>query len=366
MLNILVPLSGGNTFKVTSENNYPKILTAIDGKLLIERAVKPFLDLEMECKITVALPQPEADKYQLHNVLRLLGEQVSTCTINGNTQGSVCSALLATEELDLDSPLVITSFEQVLNIDLNKYIETFISSDVDAGVLTFEAVHPKWSYVKTDINNFVTQAAEKKPISNKAIAGFYYFKSVNLFIESAKSMIRKDVKTNNSFYISPTLNEVILNEGRVKAIDINKSCYFHVIDEHELNNYEQSVLDSSNQQKNRILKKTQEYISAFDSKDIDAVADFFERESVLIDPAGEFSGKQVIYDYVKGIFDVTQSMAFRARNIYVTSDSESVIEFELIIDGTKLVGTDVIEWSSTLLIQQMRAYLYEDKNYGQI
>ena len=361
MLNILVPLSGGNTFEVSSENKYPKIFTDIDGKLLIERAAKPFLELNRECKITVALPQPEADKYQLPNVLGLLGDQVHTCSINGNTQGAVCSALLAIEELDHEAPLIITSFEQVLDIDLNEYIDTFISEGVDAGVLTFKAKHPKWSYVKTDSNHLVTQAAEKMPISNNAIAGFYYFKSVNLFLESAKAMIRKDVKTNNSFYIAPTLNEVILNEGKVRAIDINKACYFHVIDEHELNNYEQKVLNDRNQHKDKVLKSTQEYVAAFNTMNIDEVASFLTQTSVLADPSGRFVGKSVVYDYIKGIFDATTELSFVANNIYVTNDHESIIEFELTIDGTTLVGTDVIDWTPQLLIKELRAYLYEAK-----
>ncbi|EGQ8146788.1 nuclear transport factor 2 family protein [Vibrio parahaemolyticus] len=364
MLNILVPLSGSNTFKITPENKYPKILTDIDGKLLVERAAAPFLELKRECKITVALPQPESNKYQLQNVLRLLGERVHTCTINGNTQGAVCSALLATEKLDLDSPLVVTSFEQVLNVDLNGYIDAFIDEGVDAGVLTFEAMHPKWSYVKTDENNFVTQASEKMPISNKAIAGFYYFKSGRLFIESAKAMIRKDVKVNNSFYIAPTLNEVILKEGKVKAIAIDKSCYFHVTDEHELNNYEQKMLDEGCQKKKKLLSATQDYVAAFDSKNIDNVIELFSDDSMLVDPMGEFSGKKVIYSYVKGVFDSAKDINFYAKNIYVTDELKSVIEFELLIDDAKLVGVDVLEWTPKLLIRELRAYLYETKTDG--
>ncbi|OMO31699.1 hypothetical protein BH582_12180 [Vibrio sp. 10N.222.47.A9] len=362
MLNILVPLSGAGSFSVSKENKFPRILNDINGKLLIERAAKPFLDLKLDKKITVALPQPEASKYQLNNVMKLLDSKIKCCAINGNTQGSACSALLAIEELDLDSPLVISSFEQVLDFDINSHIEHFIDSEVDAGVFTFEAMHPKWSFVKVDRNGFVTQAAEKMPISNKAVAGLYYFKSARLFIDSAKAMIRKDVKTNESFFISPTLNEIILNEGKVKAIDIDKSCYFHVTDEHELNNYEQKVIDNIGREHSEILRRTKEYVVAFNSKSIDMITPLFSDDFLLIDPAGQFKGASVVQEYIQGIFDSTTNMCFTALNIYQTENFYSIIEFELIIDGKKIVGTDVIKWNKKLQMEEMKAYLYENND----
>ncbi|MFS1977265.1 nuclear transport factor 2 family protein [Vibrio splendidus] len=362
MLNILIPLSGASTFDVSAENKFPRILSDINGKLLIERAAKPFLDLKFDNQITVALPQSEASKYQLNNVLKLLGSKIKSCAINGNTQGSACSALLAIEELDLGSPLIITSFEQVLDFDINLHIQRFIDEDVDAGVFTFEAMHPKWSFVKVNKNNFVTQAAEKMPISNKAVAGLYYFKSASLFIESAKAMIRKDVKTNERFFIAPTLNEIILNEGKVKAIDIDKSCYFHVTDEHELNTYEQKVIEKNSKVKNEILHQTKEYVKAFDSKSIDAVAPFFSDDFLLVDPAGKFQSKSVVQDYIKGIFDATESLSFTALEIYQTEDMNSIIEFELVVGDTKFVGTDIIKWNNELKMEELKAYLYEVNN----
>lgn len=166
--------------------------------------------MSLDKKITVAFPQEEAGKYQLGKVIPLLGPDIQTCTINGNTQGSACSALLAIESLELSCPLIISSFEQVFDLDLNSYIQQFITDGVDAGVLTFEAIHPKWSFVKVNEDGFVTQAAEKMPISKHAIAGLYFFKTAQLFIDAAQSMIRKDIKTNDIFFISPTLNEIIL------------------------------------------------------------------------------------------------------------------------------------------------------------
>lgn len=362
MLNILIPLSGKNSFEVSSLNAFPRILTEVEGKLLIERAAEPFKQLEIKKKVTVAVPQKEVEKYQLGKVVSLLGEDFQTCVINGNTQGAACSALLAIETFELDDPLIIASFEQVLDIDISPLIQTFIDEEVDAGVLTFESIHPKWSYVKTDELGYVTQAAEKMPISKQAVAGLYYFKTASSFVEAAKSMIKKDVKTNDNFFISPTLNEIILNKGIVKSIPIDKDKYFHINDEHALDYFEDRISEKKENLKDRLFQKTKAYVEAFNGKDIEQVSDYFSSSFELYDPKVKCTGKINAVEYVSGIFGATETLSFVANNIFVTSELESVIEFSLTIDGKNFAGVDIIEWDRNLLMLSMRAYLYEKSN----
>lgn len=359
MINILIPLAGKESFKINETNAFPKVLHEIDGKLLIEHAAKPFISLKLEKQITVALPQYEMEKYQLSKVISLLGDDIKTCSINGSTQGSACSALLAIENFDLDTPLIISSFEQVFDFDITDYILSFIEDKVDAGVLTFEAIHPKWSYVKSDENGIVTQAAEKTPISNQAIAGLYYYKTTRIFIDAAKDMIRKDVKTNNRFYIAPTLNEIILREGSVKSIGIDKSKYFHITDHHTLEAFETKISIDKDNIKKILLLRTKEYIEAFNRKNINDIALSLSDSFRLNDPNIQIEGKAAALDYINSIFDAVNILIFKAKNIFVSDDQFSIIEFELIIDSRSFVGTDIISWNSNLQMLRMDAYLYE-------
>jgi dTDP-glucose pyrophosphorylase len=359
MLNILIPLSGKNTFKVNELNAFPRILNDVDGKLLIERAAKPFINLDCDKLITVAIPKEDAEKYQLSKVVSHLAKDINICKINDSTQGAACSALLAIENLDLDSPLIISSFEQVLDFDISEHINNFIECDVDAGVFTFEAIHPKWSFVKTDRTGTVIQAAEKIPISNQAIAGLYYFKTARMFFEATKSMIRKDVKTNGSFYISPTLNEIILREGVVKAIEIDKDKYFHISDDHALESYELKVSDQKAFLKKEILNRTKKYITAFDNKNLAQIEFLFSTDFTLKDPNVSITGKEKVLTYINDIFKVKNELSFIEKNIHVTDELCSIIEFELEIDNQKFIGTDVIQWNTELLMLNMNAYLYE-------
>jgi len=359
--NILIPMAGKSTFDVTNNNDFPKVLTDVNGKLLIERSAEPFISLPYAKKIIVAVPKDQISDYKLDKVLPLLDSTIELCAINDETQGAVCSAMLAIDHLDLAAPLIISSFEQVLDLDLAPYIDEFIKKDADAGVLTFESIHPKWSYVKVDEKSgIVSEAAEKYPLSKNAIAGLYYFKNAKLFIDSAKNMIRNDVMVNELFYISHTLNEIILNDGKVIAIPIKKEQYFHIHDEYSLDNYGER-LSSTNLSLNKTLYSlTLDYIKAFDARSIDDIATLLNEDFILNDPSVNIKGKEAVLAFISELFNSNPEMSFESDNLLVDSH-RSVIEFKLTLGKSVLIGTDVIQWNNENKMVSMNAYLHEKK-----
>ena len=88
--------------------------------------------------------------------------------------------------------------------------------------LTFEATHPKWSFAKLDDKGFVSEVAEKKPISNIATVGVYYWTKGSDYVKYAEQMIDKDIRTNNEFYVCPAYNEAIEDNKKIKIFPIKK------------------------------------------------------------------------------------------------------------------------------------------------
>ena len=66
------------------------------------------------------------------------------------------------------------------------------------------------------------EVAEKKPISNKATVGIYYWKQGSDYVKYAEEMIEKDKRVNNEFYVCPVFNEAIDDGLRIKTFDIDK------------------------------------------------------------------------------------------------------------------------------------------------
>ena len=98
----------------------------------------------------------------------------------------------------------------------------FISKKADGGILTFEAIHPKWSYAKVDQNNKDLEVAEKKVISNNATVGIYYWKQGKDYVKYAKQMIKKNLRINNEFYVCPVFNEALKENKNILIDKIDK------------------------------------------------------------------------------------------------------------------------------------------------
>jgi len=225
MINILIPMGGKSEFFDSHEFIYPRSLIEIRGKTMIQRIIENYSEFDNKHFIFVT-NKADCDTYHLDSILKLLTD--SKCDIfklSGQTKGAVCSALMAIELINNETPLIIANGDQVIEAPLATIEKKFQMEGLDAAVVTFESVHPKWSYIRTDINNRVIEAAEKRPLSKNAIAGFYYFRKGHDFVSAAMQSIAKDAHVNDMFYIAPVLNELVLAGKEIGYHTINSNAY---------------------------------------------------------------------------------------------------------------------------------------------
>lgn len=69
---------------------------------------------------------------------------------------------------------------------------------------------------------FVTEVAEKKPISNNATVGIYYWSKGSDYVTFAEQMISKNKRVNNEFYVCPVFNEAIEADKKIKIFPIEE------------------------------------------------------------------------------------------------------------------------------------------------
>ena len=105
--------------------------------------------------------------------------------------------------------------DQFVDWDSNKFMYSMIADEIDGGILTFPSTHPKWSYAKLDDKGFVSEVAEKIPISEHATVGIYYWRHGADYVKYANQMIKKDIRVNNEFYVCPVFNEAIKDGKRI-------------------------------------------------------------------------------------------------------------------------------------------------------
>lgn len=219
MINVVIPMAGRGSRFEKAGYSFPKPLIDINNKPMIQVIVD---NLNITCpdgvRYIFLVLKDHYDQFALKYLLPLIvgSNKCEIVVVDSITEGAACTVLLARDLINNDDELILANSDQWVNWDSEHFLNFMREKDADGGMLTFLATHPKWSFAKVDEStNLVTEVAEKKPISNVATVGIYYFQKGSLFVNAADKMIDKGIRTNGEFYVCPVFNEIIQDEGRV-------------------------------------------------------------------------------------------------------------------------------------------------------
>jgi dTDP-glucose pyrophosphorylase len=226
-MNVVVLLSGSSAAFKEAGYGFPKNLADVGGKPLVQTVLEHLGSLQaLHARFICLLRREENRTFHTGAVIQLALPSAAIVELASQTSGAACSALLAVQHIDDESPLVIVNGDQFLHdVDLAAAVIEFRKRQLDGGIIVFEDLHPRWSFVKCDEQGLVIETAEKRPISKLATAGFYYFARGSDFVAGATTMIRKDAQVNGLFYICPVYNELILEQKKIGIYQVPKQAY---------------------------------------------------------------------------------------------------------------------------------------------
>ena len=218
-MNVLIPMAGAGSRFEKAGYTFPKPLIEVNGKPMIQVVVE---NLNIDARHIFIVQKSHFEKYNLKHLLNLVSPNCEIVQVDGVTEGAACTTLLARDLIDSEQPLVIANSDQFLKWNSNEFMYSMIADEIDGGILTFTGTHPKWSFAKLNEEGFVSEVAEKKPISDKATCGIYYWKKGSDYVKYADSMIENNIRTNNEFYVCPVFNQAILDNKKIKTFHIEK------------------------------------------------------------------------------------------------------------------------------------------------
>lgn len=218
-IHVLIPMAGeGSRFREAGFS-FPKPLIEIpnfNGNPMIKVV---FDSLGIQGRSIFIVQKNHRTKYNLDSLLNLIAPKNKIIQVESVTEGAACTCLLAKSEINNQEELIIANSDQFVEWRPEEFIYFMRNKNADFGILTFPNTHPKWSYAKTDSQGRVIEVAEKKPISENATVGIYYWKKGSDFVRSAESMIKKNIRVGQAFngkgefYVAPSFNEMI-SEGK--------------------------------------------------------------------------------------------------------------------------------------------------------
>jgi len=171
-MNILIPMGGrGLRFK-NSGMSIPKPLIDVDGEPMISRVID---SIKIDGKFTYIVRKDHVENYRIDEIITNK-QQGSIRILEEDNEGQTQTCLLAEDIIDNNEPLFI------INCD-NYFI---------------------WE--EKTLQNLL----EKKPISNVALAGGFYWKRGSDFVKYAKQIIENNIRAENGeFYLGSVFNAAI-------------------------------------------------------------------------------------------------------------------------------------------------------------
>lgn len=221
-LTVVIPMAGlGSRFK-SAGFNLPKPLIDVAGRPMIERVIE---NLEFPHATYVLVCQREhINSYPDHFDRLSADNRIELHVLDGLTEGTACSVMLAKDLVDPSIPLVIANSDQLVDFSFKDFVRDSLSRNLDGSILTFEdpEMNPKWSFARTNVSGFVEEVREKQAISANATVGIYLFARAQDFVDGAIQMILAQDRTNGEYYVCPVYNYLIRAGARVGIHEVEK------------------------------------------------------------------------------------------------------------------------------------------------
>lgn len=217
MLNIVIPMAGRGSRFANAGYESPKPFIKIHQKSLIECVTENIRPNIPHRYIYICLKE-HMEQYHVREELERISPGCRIVVVDRVTEGAACTVLLAEELINNADPMMIANSDQYVMMDINKYLEK--AFEYDGLIMTMNANHPKWSYVRCDEEGFVKEVKEKEVISNQATVGIYNYTHGSDFVKFAKQMIKKNIRVNNEFYVAPVYNEMIQVGKQIRCYDV--------------------------------------------------------------------------------------------------------------------------------------------------
>ncbi|MBL97001.1 MAG: hypothetical protein CMF52_04215 [Legionellales bacterium] len=212
MINILILASGRH-----KDKEPPTCIQEYKGKTILQYIKEQSLE-GIDANYTFAFLENDMKQYHLDSIAKVLAPEADIVALQSNTGGSACTALYAACKLQQDTPLLIISTNEIVDICYADVLSSF-ENDADGGIMTFSSVHPRYSYIKL-LNSSIVEVCQQKPLSNYATTGSFWFRKTSFFVNAAKKSIFNNCVTSNQFYIAPVYNQMLLDGMKIHHYDV--------------------------------------------------------------------------------------------------------------------------------------------------
>jgi len=232
-MHVIVPLAGPDFVRADGSI---KALTPFQGQALLKHSLDSRPWASKAKRYSFVLYDCEDARRFAHDYLSHWYTGCSVVYLSAFSRGAAMSALAGLSVLDeFCQPLIVDLADIIYNSNVN--IGQVLQADQSIGgiAMVFKSHNPQYSYLASDRNGQVVEAAEKKVISDQASAGTYIFRDCATALKAVAHAIENESSQtyNNLFYVCPLFNGVLAQGKQVTLahvfdiLDIKITCFPH-------------------------------------------------------------------------------------------------------------------------------------------
>ena len=219
---VVLPIAGEGKRFAEKGYTFPKYLVSVRGKPVIQWVIES-LQLP-QAVYHIGCRSEDIKRFHLDD---MFGQLVGSYTLHGfdqPTHGAACTVLELMAGLKGELPVLVANCDQWVTWDPQRVFEEADEWHADAAIMTFQSVHPKWSFVEVDqTGRWVRQVAEKRPISPWATCGLYWARQAWQLRSCIEEMMRDPENlVNNEWYLAPAFNEYVEQQWAVMAAPVEE------------------------------------------------------------------------------------------------------------------------------------------------
>lgn len=219
-VNIVIPMAGaGSRFSVAGYN-VPKPFIEFNDKMMIEHVLGSFARINHNIILVLQEKFLSEQKVQLEKLQKKY--TLKLISVPQLTMGAAITALAAHKEIDPAYDIIFADSDNIFNpIDVVNFLASARERQLSGALLTFSSDKSCFSYAKVDEKGLLIETKEKEVISNHAICGMYYFKSLDEFKNSVIDLVICNDLSKGEFYMSNVYNHLKRFTDKIGIFDID-------------------------------------------------------------------------------------------------------------------------------------------------
>lgn len=190
----------------------PKPLVIFRGYPLFWWAAKSALSSNIFHTIEFVVLQEHVNDFDIVNKIEIYFPNAVFKILEEVTGGAAETAALISKDFSPDEAIAFCDCDLGFAFKKPTFLNDLFRTPISAAVCIFSSSNPAYSYALINHSGYLSKVVEKKIISKNAIAGLYFFSSVEIFLSEFFKYKKRGY--SEELYLSGVLNEMI-NSGQL-------------------------------------------------------------------------------------------------------------------------------------------------------